>query len=76
MFHFKRLYRFMLQSFVPLFVMTFLICLFIVLMQFLWRYVDDLVGKGLGINVIAELFLYAALTMVPMARRGHPAGIR
>lgn len=67
MFHFKRLYRFMLQSFVPLFVMTFLICLFIVLMQFLWRYVDDLVGKGLGINVIAELFLYAALTMVPMA---------
>ncbi|MDE6491443.1 MAG: LptF/LptG family permease [Muribaculaceae bacterium] len=57
----------MLQSFVPLFVMTFLICLFIVLMQFLWRYVDDLVGKGLGINVIAELFLYAALTMVPMA---------
>lgn len=67
MFHFKRLYRFMLQSFVPLFVMTFLICLFIVLMQFLWRYVDDLVGKGLGISVIAELFLYAALTMVPMA---------
>lgn len=57
----------MLQSFVPLFVMTFLICLFIVLMQFLWRYIDDLVGKGLGIGVIGELFLYAALTMVPMA---------
>jgi lipopolysaccharide export system permease protein len=57
----------MLQSFVPLFVMTFLICLFIVLMQFLWRYIDDLVGKGIGIEVIAELFLYAALTMVPMA---------
>ena len=57
----------MLQSFVPLFVMTFLICLFIVLMQFLWRYIDDLVGKGLGIGVIGELFFYAALTMVPMA---------
>lgn len=63
----KRLYLFMLKSFVPLFVMTFFICLFIVLMQFLWRYIDDLVGKGLGIDVIAELFFYAALTMIPMA---------
>ncbi|NBJ08502.1 YjgP/YjgQ family permease [Alistipes sp. Z76] len=57
----------MLQSFLPLFVMTFCICLFIVLMQFLWRYIDDLVGKGLGVDVISELFFYAALTMVPMA---------
>ena len=57
----------MLQSFLPLFVMTFLICLFIVLMQFLWRYIDDLVGKGLEMSVIGELFFYAALTMVPMA---------
>lgn len=47
--------------------MTFFICLFIVLMQFLWRYIDDLVGKGLTIDVIGELFFYAALTMVPMA---------
>ena len=36
-------------------------------MQFLWRYIDELVGKGLEVSVIAELFLYAALTMVPMA---------
>lgn len=57
----------MLQSFLPLFLMTFFICLFIVLMQFLWRYIDDLVGKGLEVSVIAELFFYAALTMVPMA---------
>ena len=57
----------MLQSFLPLFLMTFFICLFIVLMQFLWRYVDELVGKGLEVGVIAELFFYAALTMVPMA---------
>lgn len=63
----KRLYTFMLQTFLPQFVMTFLICLFIVLMQFLWKYIDDLVGKGLTINVIAELFMYAALTMVPLA---------
>lgn len=58
---------FMLRSFAPLFVMTFFICLFIVLMQFLWKYIDDLVGKGLGIDVIAELFFYAALTMIPLA---------
>lgn len=63
----KRLYLFMLQSFFPVFCMTFFICLFIVLMQFLWRYIDDLVGKGLSVDVIAELFFYAALTMIPMA---------
>ncbi len=67
MFRIKRMDTFILQSFLPLFVMTFCICLFIVLMQFLWRYIDDLVGKGLGVDVIAELFFYAALTMVPMA---------
>jgi len=57
----------MLQSFLPLFLMTFVICLFIVLMQFLWKYIDDLVGKGLEMSVIIELFMYAALTMVPLA---------
>lgn len=67
MFRIKRLYLYMLQSYVPLLLMTFFICLFIVLMQFLWRYIDDLVGKGLTIDVIGELFFYAALTMVPMA---------
>lgn len=57
----------MLQTFLPMFCMTFFICLFIVLMQFLWRYVDDLVGKGLSFGVMAELFFYASLTLVPMA---------
>ena len=63
----KRLHLFMLKSFLPLFAMTFFIVLFIVLMQFLWRYIDDLVGKGLSMGVIAELFFYAAVSMVPMA---------
>ena len=63
----KRLYTFMLQRFLPVLAMTFFICLFIVMMQFLFRYIDDLVGKGLGIGVVAELFGYAALTMVPTA---------
>lgn len=67
MFHIKRLYTFILQTFIPVFAMTFLICLFIVLMQFLWRYVDEMVGKGLEMSVLGELFLYAALTLVPTA---------
>lgn len=67
MFRIKRLYLFILQTFLPLFFMTFLICLFIVLMQFLWKHVEDLVGKGLDISVIGELFFYAALTMLPLA---------
>lgn len=57
----------MLQTFLPLFLMTFGICLFIVLMQFLWRYIDDMVGKGLGIPILAEMLMYAALSLVPMA---------
>ncbi len=66
-FRIKKLYLFMLKTFLPLFMMTFMICLFIVMMQFLWRYVDELVGKGLGIGLVAELFFYAALTLVPLA---------
>lgn len=57
----------MFQTFLPLFIMTFGICLFIVLMQFIWRFIDDLVGKGLEMTVLAEMFLYAALSLVPMA---------
>ena len=72
----KRIYTFMLQTFLPLFLMTFFICLFIVLMQFLWRYVGDLVGKGLGIDVLAQLFFYASLTLCrwhcPWASCWHP----
>ncbi|MDR3260865.1 MAG: LptF/LptG family permease [Tannerella sp.] len=63
----KRLYIFLLKTFIPLFVMTFGICLFIVLMQFLWKYIDDMVGKGLEMNVLIEMFFYAALSFVPMA---------
>ena len=63
----KRIYTFMLQTYLPLFVMTLLICLFIIMMQFLWSHIDELVGKGLGLGVLAELFFYASLTMVPLA---------
>ena len=47
--------------------MTFFIVLFIVLMQFLWKHIDDLVGKGLPFSLIGELFFYAGVSMVPMA---------
>lgn len=63
----KRIYTFVLETFVPVFAMTFGICLFIVLMQFLWKYVEDLVGKGLDNLVLAELFFYAALSLIPLA---------
>lgn len=66
-FHIKRLYRYLLKTFVPLFVMTFAICLFLVLMQFLWKYIEDMVGKGLGLDVLGEMFLYAMLGLIPLA---------
>ncbi len=50
-----------------LFIGTFLICLFIFMMQFLWRYVDELVGKGLEMSVMAQFFFYSALTLVPVS---------
>lgn len=48
-----------------LFMGTFFICLFIFMMQFLWRYVDEMVGKGLEMTVLAQFFFYSALTLVP-----------
>lgn len=57
----------MLKSFGFMFVGTFFICLFIFIMQFLWLYVDDMVGKGLSIDVLAKFFYYASLTLVPKA---------
>ncbi len=57
----------MLQTFLPQFLMTFFICMFILMMQFLWKYIEDLVGKGLSMDVLGELFFYASLTMVPLA---------
>ena len=50
-----------------LFVGTFFICLFIFMMQFLWRYVDELVGKGLEMSVMAQFFFYSALSLVPVS---------
>ncbi len=63
----KKLDIFVLKSFCTLFVGTFFICLFIFMMQFLWKYVDELVGKGLEINILAQFFFYSALSLVPVS---------
>lgn len=61
----KKLDKFILKSFFLLFCATFFICLFIFMMQFLWKYVDELVGKGLTFDLLAQFFYYSALTLVP-----------
>lgn len=48
-----------------LFLGTFFICLFIFMMQFLWKYVDELVGKGLEMEVLVQFFFYSAVSLVP-----------
>jgi lipopolysaccharide export system permease protein len=63
----KRLDLFIIKSYLGPLVLTFFISLFILVMQFLWKYVDDLVGKGLEWYVIAELLFYASSTFVPLA---------
>lgn len=63
----KRIDEYILKNFLLLFTGTFFICLFIFIMQFVWMYIDDLVGKGLSLDVLVEFFFYATLTLVPMS---------
>jgi len=50
-----------------LFLGTFFICLFIFMMQFLWKYVDEMVGKGLEMSILGQFFFYSALSLVPVS---------
>jgi Predicted permeases len=63
----KKVDSFLLKSFIGPLVFTFFIVLIILILQFLWMYVDDLAGKGLDFKIISELLYYFALTFVPMA---------
>lgn len=63
----KKLDIFILKSYIGPLIATFFVALFVLLMQFLWKYIDDLVGKGLDASVIAELMLYASAGLIPMA---------
>lgn len=63
----KIMHIFMVRSFLPLLLMTLLICWFVVLMQFLWQHIDDLVGKGMDVGVLLEVIFYAGLYVLPTA---------
>ena len=67
MFRIKKLDIFIAKQFGLLFVGTFFICQFVLMMQFLWKYVDELIGKGLSMDVLAEFFWHMGLMLVPQA---------
>ena len=67
MFRIKKLDLFIAKQFGLLFIGTFFICQFVLMMQFLWRYIDDLIGKGLTMDVMAQFFWYMGLQLVPQA---------
>lgn len=63
----KKIDIYLLKNFLGLFLATFFICIFILLMQFVWMHVKDLVGKGVEVGVLAEFFIYAVASVVPLA---------
>lgn len=63
----KKIDIYMLRMFLGLFLATFFIAIFILLMQFMWMHVNDLVGKGISIGVLFEFFIYACASVVPLA---------
>ncbi|MDR3093601.1 MAG: LptF/LptG family permease, partial [Bacteroidales bacterium] len=63
----KILHRFMLKQFIGPFVLIFFLGVFVLLMQFLWKYIDELVGKGLDLAIVAELLLYSTANLTSMA---------
>lgn len=63
----KKLYLYITKSFIGTFIFTFFIVVFIWVMQFVWLYVDDMVGKGLELKILAELLFHTAVTAVPMS---------
>lgn len=67
MFRIKKLDIFIAKQFGLLFVGTFFICQFVLMMQFLWRYIDDLIGKGLSMEILAQFFWYMGLMLVPQS---------
>ena len=63
----KKIDSYLLRNFLGLFFATFFVAIFILLMQFMWMHVNDLVGKGIELSVLAEFFIYAAASVVPLA---------
>ena len=67
MFRIKKLDIFIAKQFGLLFIGTFFICQFVLMIQFLWRYVDELIGKGLSMEILAQFFWYMGLMLMPQA---------
>ena len=65
--HIKTMDLYMLKSFLGPFILTFLIVTFILMMQFLWLYIDELVGKGLSFGIIVEFMGWGCCTLIPLA---------
>ena len=63
----KRINIFLIKSFLGPFIVTLCVTIFILLMQFLWKYIDDLVGKGLESKDIFQLLFYASARLIPLA---------
>ena len=63
----KKLDKLVIKSFVGPLILTFVVAVFVLLMQFIWKYVDDIAGKGLSVGIILELLMDASATFVPMA---------
>ena len=63
----KRLDKFILKAFIGPFVAILLVVVFVLMMQFLWLYIDELVGKGLGMAVILEFLMWGTCTILPLA---------
>ena len=63
----KKLDIFIAKQFGLLFIGTFFICQFVLMMQFLWRYIDELIGKGLSMEILAQFFWYMGVMLVPQA---------
>ena len=63
----KRIDRFIIKSFVGPFFAILLVVIFVLLMQFLWLYIDELVGKGLSMKVILEFLGWGTATLLPLA---------
>ena len=67
MFRIKKLDIFIAKQFGLLFVATFFVCQFVLMMQSLWLFIDDLIGKGLSVEVLAKFMWYMGLNLVPQA---------
>ncbi|NND04816.1 MAG: LptF/LptG family permease [Saprospiraceae bacterium] len=63
----KKIDKLLFKAFLPPFLMAFFIAMFVLMMQFLWLYIDDIAGKGIGIFVLAEMIYYMGLSLIPMA---------